>query len=113
MVHARRLACEDSMKVLMQILSRCCVGASTVGCIFTGCLWSGAQAPAADQTKPAAPRATFQFHEPDPIDFNEHAGFTQIFDGKTLTGWDGDPTAWRVENGAIVGESFKDNPRPN
>lgn len=32
-----------------------------------------------------------------------------LFDGKTLgdkkTGWDGDPAYWRVENGAIVGET--------
>jgi hypothetical protein len=34
--------------------------------------------------------------------------FTPIFDGNTLNGWDGDPTYWRVENGAIVGET-----RPN
>lgn len=32
-------------------------------------------------------------------------GFNQIFDGKTLTGWDGDPTYWRVEDGAIVGQN--------
>lgn len=31
-------------------------------------------------------------------------GFVSIFDGRTLTGWDGDPKYWRVENGAIVGE---------
>jgi hypothetical protein len=31
-------------------------------------------------------------------------GFVQIFDGKTLNGWDGDPTYWRVENGNLVGE---------
>jgi hypothetical protein len=31
--------------------------------------------------------------------------FTSIFDGKTLNGWDGDPAFWRVENGAIVGET--------
>jgi hypothetical protein len=31
--------------------------------------------------------------------------FVAIFDGKTLTNWDGDPAFWRVENGAIVGES--------
>ncbi|QMW00783.1 3-keto-disaccharide hydrolase [Spirosoma foliorum] len=31
-------------------------------------------------------------------------GFVQIFDGKTLKGWDGDPTYWRVENGNLVGE---------
>lgn len=31
-------------------------------------------------------------------------GFVQIFDGKTLKGWEGDPTYWRVENGSLVGE---------
>ena len=28
-----------------------------------------------------------------------------IFDGQTLNGWDGDPAYWRVENGAIAGET--------
>ena len=28
----------------------------------------------------------------------------QIFDGKTLNGWEGDSTYWRAENGEIVGE---------
>lgn len=32
-----------------------------------------------------------------------HAG--ELFDGKTLNGWEGDPALWRVENGAIVGET--------
>lgn len=31
-------------------------------------------------------------------------GFVQIFDGKSLKGWEGDPTYWRVENGNLVGE---------
>jgi hypothetical protein len=31
-------------------------------------------------------------------------GFVQIFDGKTLNGWEGDPTYWRVEDGNLVGE---------
>jgi hypothetical protein len=35
---------------------------------------------------------------------NPDAGFVAIFDGKTLTGWDGDPKYWRVEDGSIVGE---------
>jgi len=32
-------------------------------------------------------------------------GFVPLFDGKTLSGWDGDPTFWRAENGVIVGET--------
>lgn len=31
--------------------------------------------------------------------------YTPIFDGKTLKGWDGDPAYWRVEDGAIVGQT--------
>ncbi|WP_128544566.1 3-keto-disaccharide hydrolase [Larkinella soli] len=31
-------------------------------------------------------------------------GFVKIFDGKSLKGWDGDPTYWRVEDGNLVGE---------
>lgn len=31
-------------------------------------------------------------------------GFVQIFDGKTLKGWEGDSNYWRVENGNLVGE---------
>lgn len=31
-------------------------------------------------------------------------GFVQIFDGKTLKGWEGDSVYWRVENGNLVGE---------
>jgi mono/diheme cytochrome c family protein/glucose/arabinose dehydrogenase len=34
-----------------------------------------------------------------------------LFDGKTLTGWDGDAKVWRVENGEIVGGSMAGNPR--
>jgi hypothetical protein len=34
--------------------------------------------------------------------------FKPIFDGKTLTGWEGDPVYWRVEDGALVGEITAD-----
>ncbi len=36
---------------------------------------------------------------------DDYAGFTSIFDGRTLNGWDGDPMFWRVENGMIIAES--------
>lgn len=38
------------------------------------------------------------------------SGFVSIFDGTTLKGWDGNPKFWRVEDGAITGETTKDNP---
>jgi len=42
------------------------------------------------------------------------AGFVSIFDGKSLANWDADPAFWRVENGAIVGETQADRqPKQN
>jgi mono/diheme cytochrome c family protein/glucose/arabinose dehydrogenase len=40
-----------------------------------------------------------------------YAAPAPLFDGKTLTGWEGDPKVWRVENGEIVGGSMQGNPR--
>ena len=47
---------------------------------------------------------------PAPIAYEDHTGFQQIFDGKSLKNWDGDPAFWRVEGDAIVGESTDANP---
>jgi hypothetical protein len=33
------------------------------------------------------------------------SGFTPLFNGKDLTGWEGDRSLWLVENGSIVGRS--------
>lgn len=41
---------------------------------------------------------------PMPVVTNDESGFEQIFDGKSLVGWEGDPQYWRVEDGALVGE---------
>lgn len=35
---------------------------------------------------------------------NDDDSFRPIFDGKSLNGWAGSPTYWRVENGNLVGE---------
>jgi hypothetical protein len=35
----------------------------------------------------------------------EETGFQPIFDGRSLAGWDGDPGFWRVEGGALVGQT--------
>jgi hypothetical protein len=54
---------------------------------------------AAAQAQPGSQQAT---------DFANHQGYTSIFDGRTLAGWEGQPGLWRVEDGAIVGETAKD-----
>ncbi len=46
---------------------------------------------------------------PQPLPFESHEGFTSIFDGTSLNGWDGDPKFWRVEAGALVGQTTPDN----
>jgi Domain of Unknown Function (DUF1080) len=53
------------------------------------------------------------FTEPSPLDFNDHEGYVSLFDGVSLKGWDGHPKFWRVEGGAIVGESTPTNPSGN
>jgi hypothetical protein len=53
------------------------------------------------------------FTEPEPMNFNDHRGYVTLFDGVSLKGWDGNPKFWRVEGGAIVGESTPENPSGN
>jgi 3-keto-disaccharide hydrolase len=73
------------------------------------------QAPSGRGAQPgtAAPQGGRQggggFKQPDPIDFNEHDGWTSLFDGKTLNGWSGDGN-WKVEDGAITIEPTCEKP---
>lgn len=53
------------------------------------------------------------FTKSGPQDFNDHEGYVSLFDGVSLKGWDGNPKFWRVEAGAIVGESTPTNPCGN
>ncbi len=41
---------------------------------------------------------------------SDSAGFVSLFDGETLDGWEGDPSLWRVEDGAIVGQTSEEAP---
>lgn len=43
---------------------------------------------------------------PEPIDYTDRMGWTQIFDGKTLNNWDGNPEVWKVEDGAITAANW-------
>jgi hypothetical protein len=94
---------ENSMK-LKTILTAAVMGASLL-----------AQAPAPPAGAPGAPgggrgRGGGGFKQPDPIDFNDHEGWIQMFDGATLKGWDGDFNYWKVVNGAIFSESTCERP---
>ena len=40
----------------------------------------------------------------------EPAGMQQLFSGKDLTGWDGDPRLWSIRDGVVRGETTKENP---
>jgi hypothetical protein len=37
-------------------------------------------------------------------------GFQSLFNGKDLTGWDGNPKLWSVKDGAITGQTTTENP---
>jgi hypothetical protein len=52
------------------------------------------------QTAPYVPK---QSDRPEVLTVDA-PGFQPIFDGKTLAGWEGNPTYWRAESGALVGE---------
>ena len=69
-------------------------------------------APAAGAPAAAAPARPPRYIEPTAYDFNNNAGWTSMFDGKTLAGWDGPKDIWRVENGAIVTSDVASNPKP-
>jgi hypothetical protein len=70
--------------------------------LLTGPLLAACRSLSAQQSA-NAPYAPKQSDRPEPLEGDE-AGFAPIFNGKTLNGWEGDPTYWRVESGSLVGE---------
>jgi hypothetical protein len=76
--------------------------------------WLATVSVAQNAAPPKAPSRhappSFHFVQPEPINFDDHVGWTQIFDGKTLHGWDGRTDIWHVEDGALVAESSPESP---
>jgi hypothetical protein len=91
-------------------MKRCVIAVALLSSAVPLAAQSNAMQPAAGQ---AAAPAFFAFTEPSPLDFGDHEGYVPLFDGVSLKGWDGNPKFWRVENGAIVGESTPANPSGN
>jgi 3-keto-disaccharide hydrolase len=72
--------------------------------LVPGLAAAGQQAPTPPaQPSSAEPYAPQQTDRPTPVDGDE-PGFQPIFDGRTLSGWEGDPKYWRVQDGVLVGE---------
>lgn len=68
------------------------------------------------QSIPALPKSVGTvsgFTQPAPLDFEDHVGYVSLFNGKSLKNWDGNLKFWRVDGGAIVGESTEQNPSGN
>ena len=80
---------------------------------FVAAVWLLRAGTAAAQQPATGRVGVSRFREPDPIAFDDHAGFVSIFDGATLKDWVGDPGIWRVENSAIIGESTREKPVGN
>src|SRR5690606_8481028 len=65
---------------------------TTLFFLLAACMWiGGATSPPAEAQEPPE-------------------GFRSLFNGRDLEGWDGNPQFWRVEEGAIVGQTTRDNP---
>ena len=80
--------------------------------LFAGLLASTAhnasraqQAPAGQTAPPPAGRGGGGFIQPLPIDDNDRSGWTSIFDGTTMKGWDANPAVWTIENGTLTAVS--------
>ncbi|MEJ7770049.1 MAG: DUF1080 domain-containing protein [Chitinophagaceae bacterium] len=79
---------------------------NTLRCLFCFLLVSEANTfpVVAQQQVPARRAATSGGIYPATIP-DDSSGFVPIFDGKTLSGWEGDLNFWRAENGEIIGET--------
>ena len=78
--------------------------AAIAAAISTVCVAAYSQQPA------TPPRAASRFVQPEPINFEDHDGWVQIFDGKSMKDWDGPTEVWHAEDGALIGESTNEHP---
>jgi hypothetical protein len=66
---------------------------------------SARQATPPQTAPPATPGRGGGFVPPEPLDYADHEGWTSMFDGRTLNGWEGNPQVWQVVDGAITAAS--------
>lgn len=70
---------------------------------------AGARAGAAPGGAPRLPR----YIDNTAYDFNNHDGWTPMFDGKSLKNWEGMASYFRVEGDSIVASATADKPQPS
>ena len=70
------------------------LGATLLSAMTAVVLAQSTTAPATQPAKPTAPPAP--------------EGMEQLFNGRDLTGWDGDPRLWSVKDGALRGETTRE-----
>src|SRR5205085_1849679 len=70
---------------------------------FVGSVFGSLGAACAPRLLAQEPYVPKQSDRPERITGPE-PGFEPIFDGKTLSGWEGDPKYWSVVDGAMVGQ---------
>jgi hypothetical protein len=87
-------------------LTKVAIAVAAWGVLTVAAPWARTQTP-----RPAGPPKMSLADLVKPL---QEAGFKPIFDGKSLDGWDGDANFWRVEDGAIVGQTATDKqPKQN
>lgn len=91
-------------------LAGCQLGLCAVLAVWAGHDVRGSQAPGSQQTPAGAPAASpagraSPFVPPEPLDYRDRSGWTEIFDGRSLSGWNGNPEVWSVADGAITAVS--------
>jgi 3-keto-disaccharide hydrolase len=101
----------SQLRFLLSLAAATVVSVSVMTLLHSAASFPAAEAPlAAQAAPPQAPvnplesprpaRGVYPATVPD-----DDEGFVKIFDGQSLKGWDGDTSFWRVEDGAIVGET--------
>ncbi len=79
---------------------------------FGGRLWVGLTLGAMLLVQPAMGQPAVERDQTLLDDLNDEKGFTSIFNGIDLAGWDGNPKLWSVKDGAITGQTTAETPAP-
>jgi len=78
------------------------------GCLLGGTLASVQSNAAAPQgAPPQGPRGGGLGSGAAPVAYGDYTGFTKLFDGQTLTGWNGETDVWSIDNGTVHANTVK------